>query len=66
MQRTVGTILTIVGLVGVAYFGFQYYQDSESFSVFGADVAVSTGDIVPVILSLVIFIGGLLVVKSSK
>jgi hypothetical protein len=66
MQRTVGTILTVVGVVGMVYFGYQYFQDSESFSVFGADVAVSTGDIVPVILSLVIFIGGLLVVKSSK
>lgn len=61
MNRIIGGILTAAGLIGVLFFGYQYFDDSESFSVFGADVAVSTGDITPVIISAVVMIAGIII-----
>ncbi|NBC65653.1 MAG: hypothetical protein GVY07_08395 [Bacteroidetes bacterium] len=65
MNQTIGAILSIGGLVGILFFGYQYLADSESFSVLGADVAVSTGDIVPVLISVVVFVIGLFVYRSK-
>ena len=39
--------------------------DSESFSVFGADVAVSTGDYVPILISVIVLIVGLVIYRSK-
>ena len=66
MQQTIGSILSIGGLIGVIFFGFQYLDDSESFSVLGADVAVSTGNYVPIIISLIVLIIGVVVYRSDK
>lgn len=58
MNKTLGGILSVAGLIGVLYFGYEYLRDSETFSVLGADVAVTTGDIIPVLISgLVLLIG---------
>jgi hypothetical protein len=65
MKQTLGGILSIVGLIGVLFFGYQYLDDSESFSILGADVAVSTGDIVPVLISLVVLIAGVVIYRSK-
>jgi hypothetical protein len=65
MKQTVGSILSIGGLIGVIFFGYQYLDDSESFSILGADVAVSTGDIVPVLISLVVLIAGVVIYRSK-
>lgn len=65
MKQTLGGILSIGGLIGVIFFGYQYMQDSESFSVLGADVAVSSGNWVPILISLIILIVGVLVYRSK-
>lgn len=65
MNKTIGSILSIGGLIGLIYFGYQYFQDSESFSVLGADVAVSTGDYVPIIISAAVLIIGILVIRMK-
>lgn len=65
MNKIIGKILTLAGVVGVLYFGYLYLEESESFSVFGADVAVSTGDYVPIIVSGVVLILGVLISKSK-
>lgn len=65
MKQTIGGILSAAGLIGIIYFGIQYLNDSESFSFFGADVAVSSGDYVPILISLVVFIAGVLVYRSK-
>jgi|AntRauTorcE11897_2_1112592.scaffolds.fasta_scaffold00956_8 hypothetical protein len=66
MNRTIGGILSIVGFIGVLVFGYQYLQDSESFSVFGADIAMSTGDYVPIIISAIVMVVGIFVARSGK
>lgn len=65
MKKTVGSILTAGGLIGIIYFGYQYFQDSESFEAFGADVAVSTGDYTPIIISAVVMIAGIVISKLN-
>lgn len=65
MKQTLGGILSIVGLIGIIFFGYQYIQDSESFSVLGADVAVSSGDWVPILISLIVLIVGVLISRSK-
>lgn len=65
MKQIIGGILSIGGLIGVIFFGYQYIQDSESFSVLGADVAVSSGDWVPILISLIVLIVGVLISRSK-
>lgn len=64
MKKTLGYILTVGGLVGVLFFTYEYMQDSESFSVFGADVAVSTGDWIPIVISGLIMLVGILMSRG--
>lgn len=65
MKKTVGSILAGGGLLGVLYFGYQYFQDSESFEAFGADIAVSTGDYVPVLVSAVVMLAGIVITRAK-
>ncbi|MEX2403495.1 MAG: hypothetical protein WD625_05140 [Balneolales bacterium] len=66
MNRIIGGILTAGGLLGVIIFGYQYLQDSESFSVLGADIAASTGNITPVIISAIVMIAGIFIGRSRS
>lgn len=63
MKKTIGSILAGGGLLGVLYFGYQYFQDSESFEALGADVAISTGDYVPVLVSAIVMLIGIVVTR---
>jgi hypothetical protein len=65
-MSNLGNIITIVGLVGVVYFGILYMQDTNTFTVLGLDVATSTGDYVPIIISAVVMVAGLLIRKNQK
>ena len=65
MKEILGGILSIGGFIGVIFFGFKYMDDSESFSVLGADIAVSTGDYVPILISLIILVVGVLIYRSK-
>jgi hypothetical protein len=65
VNQTLGGILSVAGLVGIIYFGYQYLEESESFQLLGADVAVSTGDYVPILISVIVFIVGLIVYRSK-
>lgn len=64
MQKTLGYILAVGGLIGVIYFTIEYMQDSESFEVLGADVAVSSGDWVPILVSALIMVVGVLMSRA--
>ncbi|MEX0769579.1 MAG: hypothetical protein WD035_02540 [Balneolaceae bacterium] len=65
MKKMIGSILTIGGIIGVIYYGYLYIEESESFNVFGADVAVSTGDYVPILISVVILILGIIIGRQK-
>lgn len=65
-MKTVGIILLIIGIIGTLTFGIQALQDSESFSFLGMDLAVSTANWTPVIVSGIILILGLVISFRGK
>lgn len=65
MKNTIGSILAAGGMLGIIYYGYQYLQDSESFEAFGADVAISTGDYTPIIISAVVMLVGIVISKLN-
>lgn len=65
MKKTIGGILSVGGLLGVLYFGYLYIQDSDSFEAFGADVAVSTGDYVPILISGIVMLVGVIITRTK-
>lgn len=65
-MRIAGIILLILGLIGCVVFGIQAAGDSESFSIFGADIAVSKANWTPLIISAAVFIVGIFMSRSGK
>ncbi len=65
-MKILGIILTVLGAAGCVYFGIQAAGDSESVSLLGMDIAVSTADWTPLIVSAVVAIAGLLTVTASR
>ena len=56
----------ILGLIGLIVFGIQAMNNSESFSVLGAEVAVSKANWTPVIASGVVFVLGVIMAVAGK
>ena len=65
-MKAAGIILTILGLIGSVVFGIQAMNESESFSVFGAEVAVSKADWTPLIISGVVLVVGIIILAARK
>jgi hypothetical protein len=65
-MKTAGIILLIIGAIGTIVFGLQAMQDSESFSFLGMDIAVSTANWTPVIISGALLVIGLVLTSRGK
>ena len=65
-MKNLGLILLFVGLIGLVFFGYQVYQDSESFNVLGHNVAVSKADWLPVILFALVALIGYVFMKRKR
>lgn len=65
-MRIAGIILLILGIIGVVIFGIQAMNDSESFNLLGAEIAVSTANWTPVIVSAVVLIVGIILMAAKK
>lgn len=65
MKRKIGAVISFAGFVGIIYYGYQYIQDSETFEVLGSDVAVSSGDYVPILVSVIVLLVGLFLMKAK-
>ncbi|WP_194777549.1 hypothetical protein [Pararhodonellum marinum] len=65
-MKTVGIILLVLGIIGTIMFGLQAIQDSESFSILGMDIAVSTANWTPVIISVALLVIGLVMSAKGK
>ncbi|RKD91109.1 hypothetical protein [Mangrovibacterium diazotrophicum] len=50
-MKIIGTILFIAGFIGIIFFGIQAINDSDSFNFLGLDVAVSSANWTPLIIS---------------
>ena len=65
-MKILGIVLLVVGLLGLAYFGYQAWQDSESFNLLGVDVAVSKADWMPVIVSALVALLGYVLSRIKR
>jgi len=67
-MKVFGFVLIVLGIAGTVFFGLQAINNSETFSLFGLDVAVSKADWTPVLVSAGMAVLGLIVVliKSKK
>jgi hypothetical protein len=65
-MKAAGIILLVLGVIGTLVFGIQAMRDSESFSILGVDVAVSTANWTPVIISVIVLIIGLVMTMRSR
>lgn len=65
MRKTIGIILTIVGLIGTIIFGIQAAQDSETFSFLGLDIGISSANWTPVIISVAVLIIGIILTSRK-
>lgn len=65
-MKLIGYITSFVGLIALIYTGINYINNSETFGLFGMDIAVSKGDPVPVIISGFVIIIGLLIARIAK
>ncbi len=65
-MRIAGSVLLILGIIGLVVFGIQAFNDSESFSILGAEVAVSKANWTPVIISAVVLVVGFFLTMNRK
>lgn len=65
-MKFLGYTISIVGLIALIYTGVTYINNSESFSALGVDVAVSKGDPVPMIISAIVLIAGVLIARAAR
>jgi hypothetical protein len=64
-MKAIGIILAILGVIGTVIFGYQAIQDSESFKLFGMDIAVSTANWTPVIISVAMLVIGIIMSRGK-
>ncbi len=65
-MKVLGVIILVIGLVGLVFFGIEALNQSESFSLFGVDVAVSSANWTPVIVSAVVAVIGFVIMRKGK
>jgi sorbitol-specific phosphotransferase system component IIC len=65
-MKTAGIILLVLGIIGTLVFGIQAINDSETFSFLGINVAVSSANWTPVIISVILLIVGLVIMMRSR
>ncbi len=65
-MKIVGIVLLVIGLIGLIVFGYQAMQESESFSLLGMEVAVSSANWTPVIFSAIVAIIGIILTLAAK
>ncbi len=66
MQKTVGIILLVIGLIATLITGIQAAGDSESFNFLGLDIAVSSANWTPLIISAVVLLIGIIMTVSTR
>ncbi|MDD2631639.1 MAG: hypothetical protein RBR47_12110 [Bacteroidales bacterium] len=65
-MKVAGIILIVLGVIGLLVFGIQAANDSESFSFLGMDVAVSSANWTPVIISGAVLVVGIIMAAVRR
>lgn len=65
MKENIGTFFTIIGVVGIMFFGYQYYMGIESFKIYYTDITISTEDYTAIIISAAVMVVGILITRFN-
>lgn len=65
-MKLFGYAISVIGLISFIFTGINYMNNSETFGLLGMDIAVSKGDPMPMLLSLVVIIIGVIVARLAK
>jgi hypothetical protein len=65
-MRTAGIIFLSAGIIGLIYFGYQAISQSETLNLFGVDIAVSSANWTPVIISGFVTVGGIIMTSAGR
>lgn len=66
MRNFIGNICAATGFIGCCFFGYRYFQETTSLEAFGIDVVISQGDYMPLMISGLILLAGILIKKREK
>lgn len=66
MKKTIGSIFTIGGAIALIYTGINYINNTESFGFLGADIMVSKGDPIPMIISAFVLVIGVILLRTKS
>lgn len=65
-MKIAGIILLVLGIIGTLVFGLEALKNSESFSFLGVEVAVSSANWTPTIVSVLILVIGIILTTTRK
>ncbi|MFW6351483.1 MAG: hypothetical protein ACOC2E_03775 [Bacteroidota bacterium] len=65
-MKTTGIIILILGIIGTIVFGIKAVNKSEAFNFLGIEIAMSSANWTPVIISAILLIVGLIMLLSRK
>jgi hypothetical protein len=65
-MKTLGIVVVILGIIGTLVFGIQAMNRSESLNLFGNEIIISTISWLPITVSIVLLIGGILLLAFTQ
>ena len=65
-MKAAGIVLFVLGIIGTVLFAIRVAQQSETFSVFGMEVGVSSANWTPLVISALVLIVGLILMIAGK
>ncbi len=67
MKKGIGSVLTIIGIIGLIVTGYRYYENSSSTHILGSTVTVTQhASLWPVIIAAIVFIIGIILLSTSR
>ncbi len=66
-MKITGIILVILGIIGLIISGINYANQTDKFSLLGINITISQGSIVPIIITgIVLILGIILIIPKSR
>lgn len=65
-MKIAGTILIVLGIIGLLVFGIQAINQSEHVELFGIQLAASSANWTPVIISGLVTIAGIILAAMGR
>lgn len=65
-MKTAGIILLVLGIIGTVIFGIEAIQQSETISFLGIEIAATTANWTPVIISVLVLVVGVIMMNAGR